>query len=138
MEDKLRVAVKGEGRLDAVLISSKVRSSILLPVSESPMRLALAGLPRDVRAMPLLKPDGKHQILFFVNDARDLGCIAKSLQRGGLASIGPTDDKYAKVAVFLTNVEGVEDVGHVNSECGSASAKMRITPLGIMQCEGRV
>jgi hypothetical protein len=38
-----------------------------------------------------------------------------------------------KVAVFLTNVGRVEDVGHVNSGCGSAGAK--ITPLGIMQCE---
>jgi len=47
--------------------------------------------------------------------------------------IGPTNDKYAKVAVFLTNVGGVEDVGHVNSGCGSAGTK--ITPLGIMQCE---
>ena len=37
-----------------------------------------------------------------------------------------------KVAAFLTNIGGVEDVGHVNSGCGSAGAK--ITPLGIMQC----
>ena len=54
----------------------------------------------------------EQQIPFFIDGV--LGCIANSFQQCGLASIRLTDDKNAKVPVFLTNFEGLEDVGHVN------------------------
>lgn len=50
-----------------------------------------------------------HQILSFIVDARVLSRIANSLQKCGLASISPTNDK-TKLCVFLTTFESVEVV----------------------------
>jgi len=121
MEDELRVAREGEGAInvvDAALISSKVRSSILVPELNERITAEVVSSWFAVRGKSKASSRtgwGTHQIHSFVIDARVLGCIANSLQQCCLASIGPTDDENTKVAVFLTNVEGVEEVGHVNS-----------------------
>ena len=55
-----------------------------------------------------------HQVFpIFVIDARLLCCVANSLKKCSLAGIGPSDDEYTKMTVFLSKFE----IGFGASHC---------------------
>ena len=58
-----------------------------------------------------------HQIFpIFVIDARLLCCIANSLEKCRFASIGPPDDEYTEMTVFLSKFEIGLGAGHCEWE----------------------
>ena len=58
-----------------------------------------------------------HQVFpIFVVDARLLCCVANSLKKCRLASIGPPDDEDTEMAVFLSKFEIILGAGHYGQE----------------------
>ena len=62
--------------------------------------------------------DKIHQIVVvFVVNARFFGCITNSLQEGRLAGVGTSDDENTEMFIFLSKVDGVLEVAHVDGRC---------------------
>ena len=66
-------------------------------------------------ALSTTKQETHQTVIFFIVDARFVGCVTNPLQERGLASIGSTDHENTEMTVFLSRFEGGLDVSHGGS-----------------------